>query len=239
MSEVIAEAVAPPALTAADKAGLAKKVRWFHSMDLGDGVVTQGNKSAERLAFESGRVFRHSVEGMSVLDVGSWDGYFAFEASRRGASRVLATDWFCWGGGGMATKAGFDIAKRCIGGPVDELRIDVGEISDATVGTFDAVMMLGVFYHLKNPFLAVERLAGLARRMMVLETHIETRLPENLPSMVFYPDKELNGDPTNWWGPNKPCIIAMLRRCGFTRVEIDPVYTAAAGQRGLFHAFRE
>ena len=30
------------------------------------------------------------------------------------------------------------------------------------------------------------------------------------PAMAFYPDRELNGDPTNWWGPNVPAVRGML-----------------------------
>ena len=46
-----------------------------------------------------------------MLDIGAWDGFFSFEAERRGASRVLATDHFCWSGEGWGTKAGFPVQK--------------------------------------------------------------------------------------------------------------------------------
>ena len=37
--------------------------------------------------------------------------------------------------------------------------------------------------------------------------------------MAFYPDRELDGDPTNWWGPNPAALEGMLREVGFTRIE--------------------
>ena len=36
------------------------------------------------------------MEGKTVLDIGAWDGYFSFEAERRGASRVVALDHYVW-----------------------------------------------------------------------------------------------------------------------------------------------
>ena len=36
-----------------------------------------------------------------------------------------------------------------------------------------------------------------------------------MPVMKFYPNKELAGDPTNWWGPNNTCVIQMLQSLGF------------------------
>ncbi|MBJ3774377.1 isocitrate lyase/phosphoenolpyruvate mutase family protein [Acuticoccus mangrovi] len=226
-------------LTVDEKRARAEKIHWFHTMDLGDGVVTHGIKPADRLAYQADRVFAHPVEGHSVLDVGAWDGYFSFEAKRRGASDVLATDYFCWSGPGHASKRGFDLAKAAIDPTVREKEIDVLDLSEDAVGTFDTVLMLGVFYHLKNPFLAVEKVGALAKRMFVIETHVDLNIPAKPPSMAFYPGRELNNDPTNWWGPNVACVVAMLKACGFPRVTVDAEYGAQKGSRALFHGFRE
>jgi hypothetical protein len=55
--------------------------------------------------------------------------------------------------------------------------------------------------------------------------------------MIFYPGTELANDPTNWWGPNIPCVEAMLRDQGFSWIR----YTQRPGMpfRGIFHARRE
>lgn len=71
-------------------------VGWFHSIDLGEGVVTPGVKSAELLANEVEALHLPDLSGASVLDIGSWDGYFAFEVERRGAERVVALDHYAW-----------------------------------------------------------------------------------------------------------------------------------------------
>jgi tRNA (mo5U34)-methyltransferase len=87
-----------------------EQVKWWHTIDLGHGIVTPGiDPTPQRLAEIR---MPESLTGRTVLDVGAWDGFFSFEAERRGASRVLATDSFCWDGGGWGTKAGFDLARR-------------------------------------------------------------------------------------------------------------------------------
>ena len=61
------------------------RIRWFHSIDLGNGVVTPGvDRSARRL---KGIHMPESLAGMTVLDIGTFDGFYAFEAKRRGAAR--------------------------------------------------------------------------------------------------------------------------------------------------------
>ena len=78
-------------------------------------------------------------------------------------------------------------------------------------------------------------MAKLVKSTLILETHNDA-LDQERPMMVFYPGKELNGDPTNWWGPNPPCVKAMLSDVGFTQVEYRPDPNLA--NRGIFHAFR-
>lgn len=70
--------------------------RWWHSLDLGDGVVTPGTKSPEWLDAEWDSFRLPSLVGKSVLDIGAWDGYFSFAAERAGAERVVAIDDFVW-----------------------------------------------------------------------------------------------------------------------------------------------
>ena len=98
------------------------KVNWYHSIPLGDGIVTPGvDDSSLRLPKIH---IPEDLSGKTVLDVGASDGFFSFEAERRGAERVLATDSFCWGGGGWGTKDGFDLARRALDSKVEDHEID-------------------------------------------------------------------------------------------------------------------
>ena len=85
-----------PAEHAEQLASEMRNIRWFHTIDLGGGLMTPGkDPSGKKLATLG---FPADLTGKTVLDIGAWDGFFSFEAERRGASRVLATDQFCWGG---------------------------------------------------------------------------------------------------------------------------------------------
>ncbi len=152
------------------------------------------------------------LDGRTVLDVGAWDGYYSFEMERRGAARVVATDDFCWGGGGWGTQEGFNLARRALGSKVEDQRIDVLDLSPEVVGgPFDVVLFLGVLYHLPNPLLALERVRSVTGGLLVLETEVDLLLVRR-PAAAFFPGSELGDDPTNWWAPNVPAVLGMLPR---------------------------
>jgi tRNA (mo5U34)-methyltransferase len=69
---------------------------WFHSIDLGGGIVTPGVKSRQTLERELAALRLPDLRGRSVLDIGAWDGFFAFACERAGAERVVALDHFAW-----------------------------------------------------------------------------------------------------------------------------------------------
>jgi tRNA (mo5U34)-methyltransferase len=192
-------------------------LKWWHRIDLGNGIVTPGvDPTPARLGELQ---FPDDLTGLSVLDVGAWDGFFSFEAERRGARRVLATDSFCWGGGGWGTKAAFELARRVIGSRVEDLDIDPLELSPERIGTFDLVLFLGVLYHMRHPLLALERAASVTRGQLILQTQVDLSAIER-PAIAFYQGAELNNDPTNWTGPNPAAVVAMLRVAGFRDVSV-------------------
>jgi len=59
---------------------------WYHTMDLGEGLVTPGMHDYRETipAFQ----FPQDMSGLAALDVGSATGFFAFELERRGAQVV-------------------------------------------------------------------------------------------------------------------------------------------------------
>ena len=215
-----------------------RELPWFHQMDLGHGVVTHGLSPLDALQVAADVYFKDGVEGKTVLDIGCWDGFNSFEAKRRGAERVLATDHFAWSSDCWGERAAFDLAHEALGLDVDVLDIDLGELSVESVGTYDIVLFAGVLYHMRHPFMALEQVAPLCSQTLVVETHLDA-LDSAVPSMVFYPTRELGNDPTNWWGPNPACVIAMLHDVGFATVEFTPhPHPLQAPSRGIFHASR-
>ncbi len=196
----------------------APAINWFHSHAFPDGETTRGEKSIEVLRNEAEVVFRHGVAGKSVLDIGAWDGWFSFEAERRGAARVMATDHYCWSGEGWGTKAGFDYAHARYGSRVETQDMNVQQMSPQSVGVFDTVLMLGVLYHVKDPLFCLERAASVTGEVLVIET---VTTFDGLPWKVmgYFEGDEYNADPTNHWAPNRRCLEAMLRDVGFRRTE--------------------
>lgn len=193
-------------------------INWFHSLTLPGGEATAGVKSAQVLGVEADVVFKHGVAGKSVLDIGAWDGFFSFEAERRGAAKVLACDHFCWSGEGWGTKAGFDYAHGRLGSKVETRDCDVQQLSPQAIGTWDVVLFLGVLYHVKDPMECLAHAASVTGEVLVVETCTALDvLP--WPVMRYYQGGDLGGDPTNFWAPNRKCLEGMARDLGFKRVE--------------------
>jgi tRNA (mo5U34)-methyltransferase len=217
-----------------DPEELAKLVHgrpWFHTIDLGNGIVTPGEDNTPARVDMMG--FPESFAGKTVLDVGSYDGYFAFEAERRGAARVLATDWQCWNLEGMGDGMGFDIAHAALRSGVEKKPIGVEDISPQEVGVFDVVLFLGVLYHAQDPMRYLRNVLSVCRETLILETLFDGD-DYDRPMMVFYPKDSLGGDPSNFWGPNTACVEAMLYEVGFSRVE----FVSKRLHRLVMHAHR-
>jgi len=196
-----------------------REIDWFHSIDLGGGVVTPGREGATAAKLE--RIgLPESLAGRTVLDVGAWDGFFAFEAERRGAERVLATDWYCWSGPGWGSKRGFDYARERLGSQVEDHEIDVLDLSpEALGGQFDVVLFLGVLYHMRHPLLALERVASVTHELAIIETEVSHLLTRK-PAVRYY----LEGD--DWCAPTLTACRAMLADVGFRRVSVHHRYSA-------------
>jgi tRNA (mo5U34)-methyltransferase len=202
------------------------EIQWHHTIDLGHGVITPGRDNSPR---KLKRVqLPPALQGKTVLDVGAWDGFFSFEAERRGARRVLATDSFIWNGCDKgASKRGFELARQTLGSHVEDMHIDVLELSPERVGTFDVVLFLGVLYHMKHPLLALEKVSSVTKELLIVETTVDL-LWTRRSAMAFYEKDEMGNDPTNWCGPNPAAVVAMLRTVGFRRIEV------VAGLRSVF-----
>lgn len=63
---------------------------WYHKIELPDGTVTPGwaPLNVERYGVPE------DLTGKRVLDIGAWDGFWTWEALKRGASEVVAIDDF-------------------------------------------------------------------------------------------------------------------------------------------------
>ena len=81
------------------------------------------------------------LTGQSFLDLGSWDGFYAFEAEQRGAARVLATHSLSWNGSGWGNKQGFLLAREILRSKVEDMDIDIMDVCPERLGLFDVVRL--------------------------------------------------------------------------------------------------
>jgi len=209
-----------------------EKINWYHTIDLGNGIVTKGrDNSLEKVKTLH---LDEDLSGKTVLDIGAWDGFYSFEVEKRGAKRVLAIDSFVWKQTQFGRK-GFDLARKVLNSKVEDKELEILDISQESVGIFDVVIFSGILYHMRHPLLVLEKVASVTKEKLIVETHVDC-VDIKRPVMVFYPGTELAKDPTNWWGPNPLAVKAMLKDVGFTEVkEFDdnPHPT-----RKVFHAYK-
>jgi len=213
---------------------------WHHLIDV-DGVPTKVEPAwgesldHPRALWEKVAPLLPDLGGKRVLDVGCNDGFFVFECRRRGAKAVVGIE---------VREHFFDHAVLVNGllglDGIDLHLMNAYEVGEA-LGTFDVTLALGLIYHLKNPFLFLERVASITSTIIV-ETAVRNsnedlrnrqRGRASPPSVEFIqnPPSELNpeGGP-NWWMPNTECVCALLRVCGFphTVVATEHILTPGA-----------
>jgi tRNA (mo5U34)-methyltransferase len=190
---------------------------WYHSFDLPDGTRIDGFISLDILKWRWSRFPLPAVlEHKRVLDTGAWDGWFSFEAERRGA-QVTAID--------CIEVAHFLEIHQKLHSRVNYRILDFYELSEAGLGTFDYVLFLGILYHLKHPLLALEMVCALTTDTAIVESFVTDgdtwrEHATDIPTMEFYETDELGNQLDNWTGPTVGCLLAMCRAAGFARVEL-------------------
>jgi tRNA (mo5U34)-methyltransferase len=209
----------------------AQAIDWYHTIDLGHGVVTEGLVD-HRPQLPSYHL-PESLRGMRCLDVASMDGFWSFELERRGADEVVAIDVarrsdldlpygvrdeIIKNGQDGAATAGFEFAHKSLASKVHKRIVSVYELSPERVGEFDLIFLSDLLLHLRDPQTALERVRSVCRGVAYvadvchpdLETSDSTCLAE-YPTWV--PGEYV------WWRMNANTIRAMLFEAGFEAVE--------------------
>lgn len=200
------------------KARITEDPYWFHRMELPGGIVTPG-WSDPRIDKLPHFGLPETMSGMRVLDIGNAEGFFSFEAERRGASEVIGIENYP----PMARK--FEICRAALDSGARTYMASVYDLSPNTFGTFDLVMFFGVLYHLRHPILALQKIASVCSGVILMQTATCDDKTDR-PIAEFHPFGLKSGppenpslDPTCFWFPNAACCIAMLQHVGFKNVK--------------------
>lgn len=176
---------------------LAERVKvipyWYHRIELPGGIVTPGWAPicAEKYAIPD------DLNGKRVLDIGAWDGYWTWEALKRGAREVVAIDDFSDTLGADVPRKGwesFDLCREAFGFTepavatedtrevvgwrneagqrVQRVEKSVYTLDPAQGGKFDIVFFFGTIYHLKHPMLALEKISAVCDGEIYIESAI-------------------------------------------------------------------
>jgi tRNA (mo5U34)-methyltransferase len=230
--------------TPAELQAQADELQWYHSIDLGGGVVTKGTGVQE-----TGTEIFPAMEGRSVLDIGAWDGKFSFLAEKCGASRVVALDHYAWGVDFAARGAywneciekgvlpdqsrdeedfwqpdlpgrrGFDFAKAALDSKVEPVVADFQRVDLDALGQFDVVLYLGVLYHMKEPLTCLERVRAVTKEVAVIETEaVHLSGLEHEVLLQFHAGMSLRIDYGNWYVPTELALRNLCLAAGFGRV---------------------
>jgi tRNA (mo5U34)-methyltransferase len=229
---------------------------WYHTLELAPGVVTPGwfdlRPIVERLPWPD-------VRGKRCLDIGTYDGFLAFELERRGAAEVVATDiadharwdWPCRTRAlgperlkaiaGPTKGLGFEIAKEALGSRAERVEVNVYDLRPEELGEFDVVVCGSLLLHLRDPVRALEAIRGVCRGAFVSAEEVDPRL--SLLSPRRPAARFRGGDRVQWWIPNVAGHVRMVEAAGFA-VEAGPrryripfgEAHPAGGRRGVPHA---
>ena len=218
---------------------------WYHTIDLGDGWRTPGAWDLDQAAR---RIPWPDVRGKRCLDVGTFDGWFAFQLEARGAAEVVAVDvddpadidwprdvrpglgdpgWDAkFAGTGFALGDGFRLAAEARRSAVRRQAVNVYDLDPATVGTFDVVTCGSLLLHLRDPVRALEAIRSVCSGVFVSSEAVDpwlSVLRRRVPAARF----DGVGRESQWWIPNSAGHRRFLRSAGFDVLETSAPYVLA------------
>ncbi len=209
---------------------------WYHTIELPDGVVTPGAHDHRGLPAQVG--LPADLTGMRVLDVATFDGFWAFELERRGAS-VVAVDvasvaGLDWPGGvaeivaaeGLDAPFGesFAVAHAALGSTVQRVPCSVYDLDPAGLGTFDLVFFGDLLLHLERPLAALRAIRSVASDRLVMVDRFDaelTRLARTHGALLRY---EGGWQGLEWWAPSLPALVQLVTDAGFDDAAVLGTY---------------
>jgi tRNA (mo5U34)-methyltransferase len=202
------------------------RLDWVHRIDLGDGLVTPGRWGEKHPVIDRA-LDDAGVRGKSVLDVGCWDGLWSFEAEKRGAARVHATDLVSQRN--FSGQPTFRLAHAALGSrAVYTPDVSVYDVGRLGVNDFDVVIYAGVYYHVKDPLRSFAALRRVMKDggLLIVEGAV---LDEPGCLARYYYRETYKGDRSNWWVPTVECLRQWVESSFFEVVTDYGLWDAGGG----------
>jgi tRNA (mo5U34)-methyltransferase len=209
------------------------EVTWYHTIDLPEGVVTPGEYDHRALVPEYG--LPADLNGQRALDIGTNNGFWAFEFERRGA-QVVAVDVDMISeidyppgsaslihdkGVDIPVGGGFAVAHRLLDSKVEKVVSNVYALDPDRIGTFDFVHIADLLLHLRNPLAALERVRAVTSGQALIVDVFDPDLPDGVTAY----DGGWHG--VVWWRPSLQVLAQMVLDAGFASVEVRRVFNLA------------
>jgi tRNA (mo5U34)-methyltransferase len=208
-----------------------ESIDWYHTLELAPGLVTPG--WLDHRTVRARIPLPASLTGKRCLDVGTFNGFWAFELERRGAAEVIAVDLldpreWDWPTGSaestiaavgsrLAAGAGFEIAREALGSNVTRLDRSVYDLAEGDIGRFDVVYLGSLLVHLRDPVRALERVRSVCDGTLVIVDGIDLPLTLRSPRT---PVARLDGRGRPWWWwPNAAGLARLAEAGGFEVLE--------------------
>lgn len=201
---------------------------WYHTIDLGGGIVTPGTFDLRPVVAQFGLPDR--LDGQHVLDVGPGDGFFSFLCEARGAASVTTVELPSWGAHDASPVLqafyasepaaapnihdGLGLAARALQSKVRRTFVSIYDFDPAVHGTYDIVFCASVLLHLTDPLRALYRIFSATKEMALISTPIDDEASAETRALF-------RGTATGhtFWLPNRACLMQWARAAGFSRVE--------------------
>lgn len=209
-SEDVAATLPTAEQQAADALVGGSQFAWHQRFRLAASVYGPGANDIEWLMQQAG--LPTDLTGQSLIDIGTTNGGAAFEAERRGATRVVAVDIFDEHAFGFREIADFLDSRA------EFVRASVYDLPQIADEQFDHVLLLGVLYHLRHPLLALDAVRALTREggMAYIETAVcDAEVGDGSAGVVrYYRNDELADDASNWFAPSAATLIDWCESSG-------------------------
>jgi tRNA (mo5U34)-methyltransferase len=205
---------------------------WYHTVDLGHGLVTPGQYDHRPLLKHYG--LPADLSGKTVLDIGPAHGFFAFEFEKRKAKRVVTVELPRWSehDGSSALKGKFeredvdsrnqdylhgalDFAIKARNSRVERMFHNIYDVGPDTTGNFDIVFCGSLLIHLTDPLKALYAIRSVTNEYVIIATPIDPNRFDRKPRALFHGTAEGQA----FWAPNMRCLERWAMAAGFKRTE--------------------